>query len=269
MADWSKRADAEPGRNGEHISDALLSAYISEEIEDGQVARTVGEHLASCEACRRKVNELRAVVALLAELPEPEPPRSFRLTPEMVPVRPLRRDRGYVRLQQSMRWAAALAAVLLLMVFGTDIVLYRTAVPEATTMSKAVPGTAERFSEAPAASDDGRLGVGSAGEAGSNETPAAEPATSGETAPAGGAGSSAEPAPAVSTFQAPAASPAPAADQATPAIAMQPESKRTGWALSSGRGIAELGLALLIVWLLAISIALPRLYPWLRGRGGG
>jgi hypothetical protein len=97
-----------------------------------------------------------------------------------------------------MRWAAALAAVLLLMVFGTDIVLHRATVPEATTMDKSMPATVDRFSEAPAAD--------------------------------------------------PATSPSPG-DEATPAI-------------------AELGLALLAVWLLAISIALPRLY-WLRGRRGG
>jgi hypothetical protein len=35
MADWSERADAEPGRHNEHVSDASLSAYINEEIDDG------------------------------------------------------------------------------------------------------------------------------------------------------------------------------------------------------------------------------------------
>lgn len=293
MADWSEMADAEPGMDGEHVCDALLSAFINKEIDDDPVARAAGDHLARCDACRRKLQDLRGVVSLLAELPHPEPPRSFRLTPAMVPVRPLRRDRGYIRLQQGMRWAAAVAAVLLLLIFGTDIVIHRAGVPAAGTMSTAsqpVSTAAERATDAgdhaeggpysdtgaakgPAASAAGGLGIGSAAppaaEAPAAEAPAATRGKAGSAVPGAASGSAMEPAPAGTALHAPEASPATESDQATPAIAMQAEPASTGRTLPSTWALVELALALIVVWLLVISFALPRLYPWLRSRRAG
>lgn len=255
MADWSEMADAEPGMNGEHVSDALLSAFINKEIADDPAARAVGEHLAECGVCRRELQDLRAVVSLLAELPEPEAPRSFRLTPSMVPVRPLRRDPGYMRLLRGTRWAAAVAAVLLMLVFGTDIVIHRAGIPAAGTMSttdQAAPADAERAINGPA--------VGPYSETGADEAPAAAPEAAGGTVPG-----AVEPEPSVSTLQAPDA--APEADQAMPAIATQAEPGNTGREMPSVWALVELGLALIVVWLLVLSIALPRLYRFFTGRG--
>jgi hypothetical protein len=288
MADWSEMADAEPGRDGEHVSDELLSAFINNtEIDDDQVARAAGEHLARCDACRRKLRDLRAVVSVLAELPHPEPPRSFRLTPEMVPVRPLRRDPGYLRLQHVMRWAAAVAAVLLLLVFGTDIVIHRSGVPAADTVSTASqPAAMERSAKGPAigggldaqsyaepgaaggpaASAGGGLGVGSAGSAPAAEAPAAAPQAAGSAASELAPAAAVQSTPSATTLQAPAASPVPEADKPMPAIAMQERSER---AMPSTWALVELGLALIVVWLLVVSFALPRLDPWLRGRRSG
>ncbi len=277
MADWSEMAEAEPGMDGEHVSDALLSAFINTEIDDDQVARAAGEHLARCDACRRRLHDLRAVVSLLAGLPHPEPPRSFRLTPEMVPVRPLHRDPRYLRLQHVMRWAAAVAAVLLLLVFGTDIVIHRAGVPVADTVSTASqPAAMERSAKGPAigggldaqsylepsaaggpaVSAGGGLGVGSAG-APAAEAPAAAPQAAG-SAPS-------ELAPAAAVQSTPAASPVPEADQAMPAITMQSEPERSERAMPSIWVLVELGLALIVVWLLVVSFMLPRL----RGRRSG
>lgn len=268
MADWSTMADAEPEMNGEHLSDALLSAYINDEIEDAQAARAAGEHLARCDACRRELNDLQAVVSLLAELPEPVPARSFRLPPDIVPARPVRRDQGYIRLVQGMRWASALAAVLLLLVFGTDIVIHRASAPTVDTMttaSKTVPAGAERFSEGPIASGSVQPGAGSSGAASSDVAPAEN---AGSAAPAGGPAATGE-APRVSTLQAPVASPPPETDQARPATAEPAEPQAASRGMPSVWSLVEIGLALLIVWLLVGSLALPRLYPWLRGRRTG
>lgn len=284
MADWSERAGAELGMDGEHVSDALLSAFINSEIDDDQVARAVREHVARCDVCRRELQELRAVVSLLAELPHPEPTRSFRLTPAMVPVRPVPRDQGFIRLQQGLRWASALAAVLLLLVFGTDIVIHRAGVPTEETMSTAsepAPAAIDRAADGPAAGAGGGLGAESYSETGSVEGPAAEapaaeaPAAEAPAAARGNAGravpesapaAAEEPTPAAAAFKAPAASPMPEADQAMPEISAQDEQSRRGWAISSGWVLAEVALAIIVVGLLVLSFALPRLYPWLRGR---
>lgn len=285
-------ADAELGIDGEHVSDVLLSAFINADIGDDQVVRAAGEHLACCDACRRRLHDLRAVVSLLAELPRPEPPRSFRLTPEMVPVRPLRRDPGYLRLQHVMRWAAAVAAVLLLLVFGTDIVIHRTGVPAAETVSTASqPAAMERSAKGPAtgggldsesyseptaggpAASGGGLGVGSAGAptavAPAAEAPAAMRGKAGNVVPESAPGAAMEPAPAGTTLQAPAASPVPEADAALPAIAMQADPERGERVMPSIWALVEVGLALIVVWLLVISFVLPRLDPWLRSRRSG
>lgn len=278
MADWSEMADAEPGVNGEHVSDALLSAFINNEIDDTQVGNAVGEHLARCTVCRREVQDLRVVVSLLAELPQPEPARSFRLTPAMVPARPLRRDPGYLRLQQGMRWAAAVAAVLLLLVFGTDIVIHRAGVPAADRMSTASQpfSAAERASEGPAGGAGGQTGGGPyspAAEApvaaGANEAPAAESPTARGNAGSAVPGAAMDSAPSATTLHAPEASPALETDEALPTIAAPAEPASTDRPMPSAWALAELALALVIVWLLVVSIALPRLYPWLRSRRAG
>ncbi len=64
-----------------------LSAYIDGEL-DASAADRLERHLAECGRCRQEMEQLRATVAALQELPAVEPPRSFTLSPERVAPRP-------------------------------------------------------------------------------------------------------------------------------------------------------------------------------------
>ena len=61
-----------------------LSAYIDGELGPGQ-AEALEAHLGSCPDCRRHLEELRATVAALRDLPQQEVPRPFALTPQQLP----------------------------------------------------------------------------------------------------------------------------------------------------------------------------------------
>ncbi len=60
-----------------------LSAYIDGELDDAASVR-LEAHLVGCESCRADLDELRATVDALRELPQAEAPRSFALAPERV-----------------------------------------------------------------------------------------------------------------------------------------------------------------------------------------
>ncbi len=64
-----------------------LSAYIDGEL-DASATERLEHHLAECGGCRQEMEQLRATVAALQELPAVEPPRSFTLRPERVAARP-------------------------------------------------------------------------------------------------------------------------------------------------------------------------------------
>ncbi len=64
-----------------------LSAYIDGEL-DASAAERLERHLAECGRCRQEMEQLRATVVALQELPAVEPPRSFTLSPERVAPRP-------------------------------------------------------------------------------------------------------------------------------------------------------------------------------------
>ncbi len=64
-----------------------LSAHIDGEL-DASAAERLERHLAECGRCRQEMEQLRATVAALQELPAVEPPRSFTLSPERVAPRP-------------------------------------------------------------------------------------------------------------------------------------------------------------------------------------
>jgi anti-sigma factor RsiW len=60
-----------------------LSSYLDRRLSPAESTR-LEEHLASCEPCRRHLEELRAVVQGLRALPSAPAPRSFALRPEQV-----------------------------------------------------------------------------------------------------------------------------------------------------------------------------------------
>ena len=74
-------------RRSSHPTDEELSAYLDAELKPLRVA-AVKDHLAACEQCSGRLEELSEVRLLLSQLPREEPPRSFALTPQMAGAGP-------------------------------------------------------------------------------------------------------------------------------------------------------------------------------------
>ena len=105
------------------LKEAELSAYLDGRLSPDR-SRRLEEHLRSCDPCRRKLADLRALAEALREMPEAPVPRSFALTPEQVRgVRPARPYAPAGRLYPVFRNAAAAALVLLFASVGADIFL--------------------------------------------------------------------------------------------------------------------------------------------------
>jgi anti-sigma factor RsiW len=112
----------------QHLSDDVLNAWLDDVLPDVERA-TLEAHLAQCADCRRTADELAALKAALAALPQAEPPRSFRLTPEQasrpksaltaVPASPA------VRLLPVMR-TLSIAAVMALLIVSTALLINQT-----------------------------------------------------------------------------------------------------------------------------------------------
>ncbi|HET9016032.1 MAG TPA: hypothetical protein VFN57_10580 [Thermomicrobiaceae bacterium] len=227
---------APAGGEHDHVSDAELAAYVDGEIESVDRRRAIAAHLEECAMCRQTLRELMVLVGALAELPQPEPTRSYRLTPAMVPAPAPLTVPWFIRFQPAMRWATAAAALLLVLVVGADVVTH--AGGAATTAS---PSSAPRV-------------LTSASSAASTSAPAARP-------------SAASPAAAAAPFPAASSPPARAAAGVAPATpgavaAAGPAGAATspsgGAPPPSGWRIAELGLTLVLLWLLVATVALPR-----------
>lgn len=282
--------DNGPGSGQDHINEALLSDYLDEQIEDLETAQKVQDHLQRCDACQQALAELRLVTVLLAELPEPELPRSFRLTPEMVPemapVRLVQQEPWFLRFQPALRWATAAAALLLVLVLSADLALNRPGTPvvfeNAVTISaqpmaggagSATSAGSQRASEATAA-DDAGAPAPAAGSANDGATEAAADAAASQEiagAQAGAASEAAGEAPEATAPEALAATPAEtlaAPDDGSEATGQDfvqvPEPRAVSSleepaaAVSVWR-VAELALGLVILWLLTALVALPRL----------
>jgi len=131
------------------LKEAELSAYLDGRLSPDR-SRRLEEHLRSCDPCRRRLADLRALAEALREMPEAPVPRSFALTPEQ--VRAVRQVRPYApagRLYPVFRNAAAAALVLLFASVGADVFLQshgERSEPQATMMSAEknveIPGTA-------------------------------------------------------------------------------------------------------------------------------
>ena len=96
-----------------------LSAYVDGRLTPPRAAE-VEAHLASCEACRARVGELRQVRSALASLPQAEAPRSFRLQSWQVvqPTSQRHRTSGFVYAAPALGFAAAVALIVLV---GVDL----------------------------------------------------------------------------------------------------------------------------------------------------
>ena len=105
------------------LKEAELSAYLDGRLSPDR-SRRLEEHLRSCDPCRRRLDDLRALAEALREMPEAPVPRSFALTPEQVrAVRPVRPYAPAGRLYPVFRNAAAAALLLLFASVGADVFL--------------------------------------------------------------------------------------------------------------------------------------------------
>ncbi len=89
-----------------------LSAYMDRRLSP-QALDEVESHLVACHSCQKELESLQTTVALLHQLPEMLPLRSFRIAQ----VEPSRRRTAMPLL----RLATAAAAVLLVMAFTADL----------------------------------------------------------------------------------------------------------------------------------------------------
>lgn len=256
-------ADHQAHRNDEHLDEALLSAFLDGRIEDAEAARA---HLSVCAECRSALAELRTVVQLLGDLPEPALPRSFALTPDQVPVRIVAAEPWFVRLQPALRWTATAAALVLVLVVTADLVVHR-ATPESGAV-RSFSSAAGEVATAPApAALESRSSSGAAAQPGTL-APNVQPSspTAGAAVGITAAPPAASPAVKPSTVQPAAGSPASGAPSdsgaATPAtreslpLTVAEQAPRAG---PSAWRLVELSLALIILWLLVAAAVLPRL----------
>jgi anti-sigma factor RsiW len=135
-----------------------LSSYLDRRLSPTESAR-LEEHLASCEPCRRHLEELRAVVEGLRALPSAPAPRSFALRPEQVEA-PQRRTRvgpaAWAQRASAFAPAGAAAAALLLFLVLVGVDLATLGGKGALEGTGAAPSAKEAFradqalSEAPA-----------------------------------------------------------------------------------------------------------------------
>lgn len=66
----------------DHLSAEEITSFVDGESDDQHIA----DHLALCETCRMTADDERRIKSMLGSMPEPQLPRSFVLTPQMVPV---------------------------------------------------------------------------------------------------------------------------------------------------------------------------------------
>lgn len=249
--------------HGEHIPDELLSAYLDGDVEDEQTLERIDVHLAQCRDCREALGELRALVRLLGDLPEPAVPRSFALTPEMVQPANVVPGPWFVRFQPALRWATAAAAVLLVLVLGADLALHQPGGQESASEVQIMMADGEAGGAATAgrAAADAATEAAEANAATTAEQSSPVPEAAAPPAPAAGPASPEAAGAQVETFDTPATAgseaeasrDAPVDQAAEPFAATQEADGPNIWRL------AEAVLALVVLWLLVATFALPRL----------
>ena len=108
-------------RMQETWSDVEVSAYLDRELDPA--AKSVFEAaLANDQALRRRVDDVREVVALVRAIPLREPPRNYLLTPAMVAAKPVKRAAPRWTPLLMMRLATSLAAVAFVVTAGLSFV---------------------------------------------------------------------------------------------------------------------------------------------------
>lgn len=126
--------------NCERIEAALLA------VADGRATREerdrVAEHTADCNACARRMEQMRAVWSELGRLPELEPSPAFDARLRARLAEEPRRPRLFGWMGGNMRWVAAAAALLAVAVWFSLRPITRRPAPQAPVQS----GRQEDFS---------------------------------------------------------------------------------------------------------------------------
>ncbi|MBI4340192.1 MAG: zf-HC2 domain-containing protein [Chloroflexi bacterium] len=112
-----------------------LSAYVDGRLASGR-QQALGAHLSECLLCQRELAGLREVVALLRRVPQAPVPRSFTLSQA-----PARRP-WWLGAMLPLRYATAVAAVLLVAVITGDLVIRSTGTGASTLAPAASPSPA-------------------------------------------------------------------------------------------------------------------------------
>lgn len=227
-----------------HLSDDELSAYINSEITQPFELERFQAHLDECAECRERLADTRTVVSLLNRVEVPPTPRSFKLDPSTVKPRAVAIDPWIVRVQPAMRRLTAIAAALLLIVVMADVISHQG-----------------QGAGTPSAALDAATSMQTSAES------AAAPVTNSSAGESKAAGSEATPAASAAALAAPesreASTPQASVSQST---AERPSAAEPVGSASTSRGpnasywrLSELAVGVIVVWLLFLTIALPRL----------
>jgi hypothetical protein len=157
-------------RNNLNDTNAMLSAYVDGELDFAD-RRRVEELIRSDSSYAQEVEELRLLKGWLQDLPTPAPRRSFTLDPATAP-RPRR------LLFPTLRWATAVAAVLLMLTVSVDVLEnigsgFGGGAPAALTTSAG--GAASSASGGAAANEQGARSEGSGAASGASEAQELQP----------------------------------------------------------------------------------------------
>lgn len=170
----------------EHKPDAVnLSAYLDGALDDARRAETES-HVASCEVCRARVAELRALRADLAAMPHADAPRPFRLRQaDLVDVR----EPGGGWAAAPLMRAASVTAAMAVLLFGVVFAVQRSGDDDAASNGLALSRASDDQREALEPMPDAATGASES--AGGVQPPAEATAAAAEAFDSAGIGTAA------------------------------------------------------------------------------
>jgi hypothetical protein len=232
-----------------HPSEEELSAYINGDITDLDELQRLEAHLETCARCRETLSELRALVWLLRRTESPVPSRSFRLDPSVVGAQVAPVEPWIVRIQPALRRLTAIAAVLLVFLVVADVLVHQNGRESAT---QSVGATTETSAASAALAPAATAASSQAGttSAGSNAQPAAATSASAFASSADSATKSAAGTPVATAAVGAISQPQPTLP---PPSSPAPTTRPSYWRL------LELAVGVVVIWLLFLTVALPRL----------
>lgn len=143
-----------------HIRTEDLSAHIDGMVSEPERS-AINHHLATCAECRAELDELRATVHLLTQLPQFTPRRSFQLGMDHVTHR--HRQSPIIRLLPMVRSLSVAAVILFMVTFGALLIgrtsddVDRSAVPRSGVQSETASGDGASQGTGEAGTSDERL----------------------------------------------------------------------------------------------------------------